>query len=366
MKVLVYPKDENPYQRLLYSKINKSVSITYLKNPTQSHTLGMFLLPFQLIYFRLNDYKIFHLHWVFMFQLPFKHPFFHNILFRIIFTIYFLLFISLIKLLGYRLVWTIHDLLPHENYFTNNELISIFLSKLSDAKIVHSQTTLQTMKKLGFNTTDTELIQIGNYIGAYKNNVSKQKARSLLNINKNDFVFGYFGKIEKYKGICTLVESFRSLKVVKTKLLIAGSCNNKNLKKYLINQAKENPNIILYMKYISDNQVQRYINCTDILVYPFTSITTSSSVILAMSFGKPVIAPLIGDIRDMPKNTGIYYHVTNNQSALSDLMRSVINNRNKITSMGKKAYQYIEKNTWDRSASLTFNLYQKQLNYTHI
>ncbi|MFA6570507.1 MAG: hypothetical protein WCT77_04645, partial [Bacteroidota bacterium] len=62
-KVLVYPKDPNPYQELLYSQLRSRCEIKYLENPTDSPIIGLIMLYLQSLYYRIKGYTIFHLHW---------------------------------------------------------------------------------------------------------------------------------------------------------------------------------------------------------------------------------------------------------------------------------------------------------------
>ena len=86
MKILVYPKDPNPYQELLYSELRSKIEVKYLENPTQSHTVGLFLLFLQVLGYRIKGFTIFHLHWVYPFRSPLKNLLFNNLLTRALFT----------------------------------------------------------------------------------------------------------------------------------------------------------------------------------------------------------------------------------------------------------------------------------------
>ena len=48
MKILVFPRDDNPYQSLLYDEMYRlGVRITYLGQGTPSHSLNILLLPLE-------------------------------------------------------------------------------------------------------------------------------------------------------------------------------------------------------------------------------------------------------------------------------------------------------------------------------
>jgi len=187
MKALVYPKDSNPYQELLYQPMQHYVDVKYLNSLTGSHTLNLLLLPIQIIYNRLLGFSIFHLHWSYLFVLPIKGTFW-----RVISTIYYFWILLLIRLLGYKIIWTVHNVLPHNQLFINDLLARKFLSKLSSIKIVHSKYTIEEMSSLGLDVNNVKVIPIGNYINVYQSNINRTKARKILNIGNKDFVFLHF------------------------------------------------------------------------------------------------------------------------------------------------------------------------------
>ncbi len=50
--------------------------------------------------------------------------------------------------------------------------------------------------------------------------------------------------------------------------------------------------------YVPDDRLDLFLNAADRVVLPYTEILTSGAAILAMSFGRPIIAPDRGALRD--------------------------------------------------------------------
>ncbi len=275
-------------------------------------------------------------------------------------TAWFYLFIFLIKAVGMKLVWTVHDVLPHENYFLNNSNVMKFLAASADRKIVHSNQTTKLMASLGFNTKSTSCVPIGSYGSLYKNTISKRKSLSILGLKYTDFVFGMFGKIEEYKNPLQLIMAFKNANIDNSALCIAGQCPNSELKEKMETAAGADTRIKLHLEFIDDDNVQMYLNAMDVLVYPFSDITTSSSVLLAMAFGKPVICPSIGDMRDYPDNTG-YYYFPNNFQNLVLMMKHVVRNQKEAKDRGKTAKNFSLSQSWDKAARLTKEIYSSLL-----
>lgn len=357
MKILVFPKDSNPYQELLYSELRSKIEVKYLENPMQSRTVGLFLLFPRVFYYRIKGFTIFHLHWVYPFSSPLKNWLFNNLFTKALFTFYFIFFIFFIKILRYRLVWTVHNIIPHKKKFINDIWVIKFLSKLSDSKIVHSKITLKEMKKMFIDTHSSYIIPHGNYTGEYPNNLDKKDARKKLDIKKDSFVFCFFGRIEIYKGIIELLNNFLCLKNKNSVLIIAGKCEDSDLKKRILDFKGYN-NIILHLDFIPDDMVQIFFNAADILVHPFRTITTSGSVILALSFGKPIICPKIGNLKELPKDVGFFYGPENKQGLLN-CMKKATENKDKLEEMEKNVIKYVKSLSWDKIANKTYDVYKK-------
>lgn len=353
-KVLIYPKDSNPYQGLLYGHMGQQIVATYLSGQTTSQTLNNLLLPFQIIYFRLRGYNIFHLHWAYPFIFPGS-----SYLAKFASTIYFQSILRFIKFCGFKIIWTVHNVLPHEPIFIDDIKARIYLSNIVDTKIIHSNVTKIEMKKYGLNTDNCVTIPIGNYQEIYPNTITKLQARKLFKISSTDFVFVFLSRIEPYKGIEKLLELFKQHKYPHTKLIIAGKCSDHKLKSYLQKYKKEN-NIIIVDNYIPVDEVQNYFNCADAGIFPFENITTSSGVLMSLSFGKSIIAPRIGNLIDLPKDVGIFYELTD-KNGLHNSIKYAINNKSTIEKLNQKALNYTNTLSWNNISDKTIFLYKKMV-----
>ncbi|MCD6460335.1 hypothetical protein J7L67_06675 [bacterium] len=100
-------------------------------------------------------------------------------------------------------------------------------------------------------------------------------------------------------------------------------------------------------------------NCADFVVLPFRKIFTSGSVMLALSFSKPVIVPAIGPITELlGKTKNILYNVSKENSLLDALTKAIGKD---AQSIGKKNYKLIKHLSWDYIAEKTDNVYKNAL-----
>ena len=359
IKVVVFPNADNPYQELLYNGLKKNFNATIkriVKSP--AYELPFLTLPFRLLWLKLLNYRIFHLHWTYGFvvqRISYRIP-------RVFYSAYFYFILFYLKLLKYKIVWTVHEPMPHEKEFANDLSARKVLSRLADAKIVHSAFAINEMKNLGLDIDNTHIIPHGNYMSVYKNQVSKNEARKYLGLDKDDFIFLFFGIIRGYKGIENLLPAFKRL--VKTrkniKLVIAGDIakDAKNLSKLIENYKKTlGQNLISNIGFIDDDKVQYYFNSADIVVLPFKKITTSGTAILALSFAKPVIAPKMACLNELPDNIGFFYK-PDERGALYKAMEKAIKNKRKLKIMDKNAFEYAKSLSWDKISEKTYRLFK--------
>ncbi len=355
IKVLIYPKEPNPYQELLYRRIReKGIPCKYFTSSfVEKHGFiyGIPSMPFRLLFKRLTGSNIFHLHWAYHFLIPIPGK-----IGRYLSSLYAIYFLFFVKLFGFKLVWTVHNIMPHENQFHNDKLIYNLFYALADAKIVHTEETIKRLADKGFDSKNTYVIEIGNYLGLYQNTISKEEARKKLEIDAKDYVFLFIGMVKKYKGIQDLLKTYSYLLGKKhlkdTKLIIAGKPFDTETTEFISNFAKEEPSILPTLKYIPDNELQVYLNACNSVVLPFKDITTTSSALLAFGFKRAVVAPLIGAITTFPQDTGYYYDKSEGLiKGLQDAYKNGTSNK------GENAFEYVKTLKWENSAEKTINLY---------
>jgi beta-1,4-mannosyltransferase len=203
------------------------------------------------------------------------------------------------------------------------------------------------------------VIPHGNYIHIYENVIDKMQARKQLRLNTEDIVYLYFGQIRPYKGTLELIDTFRKLDAPRTELLIAGSPYNNEIVEDILKRCNKNENIKTILKFIPDDEIQIYMNASDIVALPYKDILTSGAVMLAMSFGKPIIAPLIGCIPDVLDNEGGLLYNPSDDNGLLEAMRHALDAD--LIKMGKHNLELAKQLQWDDIAKRTYKIYQECL-----
>lgn len=347
MKVIFIPdyRQGNPYQKALAASLSKErVEVSF--DATSS--------LFSVLKSIKNSWKpdILHLHWIHLLLLASSKGK------TIVKSICFIAELVILRILGIKIVWTVHNIVNHEKRFSSLELfLTKFATRLFNIIIVHSQFAKNKVKKV-YQITDNSKIQViphGNYINNYKNIIDRIEARNKLKIDEKEIVFMYFGLIRPYKGVIELIGAFKELNVLQKKLLIVGKPCSDEIAKNILKRCNKNENIKIIFEFIPDNEIQIYMNAADVIALPYRDIITSGAVILAMSFGKPVIAPAIGCIPETLDREGSFLYGPSEKDGLIRAMRQVFDAD--LGKMGRHNFKLAKQLRWDKIAKKTYEVY---------
>lgn len=207
----------------------------------------------------------------------------------------FLADLSMAKRLVGKLVWTVHNRVSHESTRPSLELsVAKQIAKLADRLIVHSCANQEEISAVyGVSKSKIDSIPMGHYRDSYDATVEMSVARAELGLPLDGPLFFHFGMLRPYKGIEKLIRCWKEYyhSDVDGHLLIVGKCLDPDFENQLKRLAKGCPGILLKTEFIPDEQMHLYLSAATISVLPFSKVLNSSSIILAMSFDCPVIAP---------------------------------------------------------------------------
>lgn len=274
---------------------------------------------------------------------------------------FFCVKLRLLRLLGTKVVWTVHNLKSHEGKAKNMELaLAKGVAKASTGMIVHSPIAEQIVRR-EFSMQDAKKITCiphGNYIGVYPNTLSKEAARSRLGIPQDSLVLLFLGLIRPYKGVNDLVDQFRRLEAPNVRLIIAGKPISSEALTELEQRIGNDQGIQLIPGYVQDADLQLYFNCSDAVVYPYREVLTSGAVVLGMSFAKACVAPRIGCIPDYLDDQGAFLYEEGGGQALYQSLLSVLERRDQLAGMGEHNLSKAKLWDWSSISIRTSELYR--------
>lgn len=283
--VAAYPafsnKDKNPYNHLLYTNMN-DVDVV------EGGVLNIIYAD------------VLHFHWPELFlNHKKKHKFFGKM-------IILLLIIIIAKILRKKIVWTVHNLKPHENLYkkTSNFFYNNFYKICDGLLFLSEYSFLQAKNSWMRGGVFYKVIPHGNYSSVSANKIQKNSAKKLLGVPEDSFMYLYFGMIRRYKNVPKLINEFKKIKS-NSILYIAGNVvNDENLSREIKKSISGDDRIFSKIEYISDDYLNILLSACDVVVVPFSDVANSGSVIMALSYGKNVIAPKIGGLPELNNIVG--------------------------------------------------------------
>ncbi len=338
----------NPYQdelaKYLGSQGVKVEKVDFLKT------------VFNRILFRCYKPDILHLHWI--------QSFVNLKLVSLLRLVAFTCRLAIIRALGVRIVWTVHNLVPHEARYPKVDcLIRILVGRLAHALITHTKSARQEVVCTWHlrHRQKVFIIPHGNYIGCYENKIDRTTARNQLGIRNSKIVILFLGGIRPYKGVLQLIDAFKVLGDERTHLVIAGRPLNDQFTSAIRGKIQGCDNIKFVQGFIAENQIQVYMNASDIVVFPYRQILSSGAVILAMSFGRPCVAPALGCFRDILDASGAFLYDPNSGKGLVGAMSRATERRADLQHMGEHNRKLAEQWGWDSIAEMTLDVYRRCL-----
>jgi len=205
-----------------------------------------------------------------------------------------------------KLVWTVHNLLPHSVVHT--DLAEKYLQKFVvhvDGLIFLSNDSRDQFLQLYPQARNTafSIIPHMHYQYLYQE-MPRAMARAKFGISEQELVLLVFGKIRPHKGIEKFLTVMEYYKGESCRLLLAGSPGKKGtsveIQRYIVNH----PKTVALLRHIDDEEIPGIFAASDVVVLPYKNILNSGTALLALSLGRPVIAPALGSLPELQQQVG--------------------------------------------------------------
>lgn len=360
MRVLYVPYygDANEYQNLLTGAV--------AEDGVETVAGEMFLLFPLLRNYLGNDVDLIHFIWT--------HPFFivggytgSDLLDAVLSygrAVLFVVDLLAVRVLGARFVWTVHNRHNHERHHVRlDHAVSRLLARLVDEFTVECERAKREVVTLFDAPPDrVHVVPEGSYVGSYPDEVGKAEARDRLGVDEDAFLFVYFGQIREYKEVPALVRAFDALDAPDARLLVAGNPYTDAIEARVSDLVAETDGARAVLEFVPNEEVQLYMNAADVVTLPYREIMTSGSVLLAMSFGRAVVAPSLGCIPALVDEDGAFLYDRAKPDGLREAMRAARDaGPARLEQMGAANYEVASGLVWDEVGAETVGIYERAL-----
>lgn len=268
------------------------------------------------------------------------------------------------KLRGIPIVFTVHNVLPHEKHkFYLN--LTRFLFKLVDYFIVHTDTNVEQMVHYyKISRNNISRIPHGTLDFHIKEYINRNTLRHILGFDANHKVILFFGAIRPYKGLDTLLNSFsKILKLIpEARLLIAGKLWEKwHPYKTQIQSLGIDDYVATFLDYIPSGEVYRYFHSSDLVILPYHRFNSQSGVgTTAVAFRKPLIVTNVGGLPDLVSDRR-YVVPPKDTEALAKAIMDCLIDPVQLEAMSLSANTVSRNLSWTSIAKKTCEVYDKIL-----
>ncbi len=280
----------NPYQELLYARLGdvgaRAVPVRDLRQHLREAVADV-TAP--------GCPGCLHVHWTTPVLQPARGPFRAELVLREVTAL-----LEEYRARGGGLVWTVHNVLPHDGRHHWAEIrLGRLLADHADLVHVMSEATVDQVAPLyRLDPERTRVLPHPSYEGWYPADVAREQARTALGVGPEDRALLTLGTIKHYKGLDLLIDRFAALvaRDPALRLLVAGRPVRTIDAEALRERLAAIPAVTARLSHVPDAEVQVWMRSADLVVLPYRDVLNSGAFALAETFGLPVVAPRTGSL----------------------------------------------------------------------
>jgi len=233
-----------------------------------------------------------------------------------------LIFLRLLRRLQIPLVYTVHNVVPHEREDTPSGTRTAL--ELADRLICHTETSRDVLVN-EYRVPPRKIRVIPH--GTLSFDASKGDHESA---SDDDFVL-FAGNIRPYKGVDLLLEAWPHVleKVPAARLVIAGSGDSSYLREVEAAAARlPERSLRLLLGFVPSSEMAQLHRNATFVVFPYRRITQSGALLTAIAYGKPVVATRIpGFVETLEESEHALFSDPGDAEGLAQAMVTLLEDR---------------------------------------
>jgi beta-1,4-mannosyltransferase len=210
---------------------------------------------------------------------------------------------------GIRLMWTVHNVLPHETKYPDVEarLRRFMLGAADVVHVMHDSHVSLLWDAFGEKARRVVVAPHPSFAGAYPDWIDARGARATLGLPLGARVLVTFGQIRPYKGHLDFLAAFDQATSIDASLrwLVAGKVRDEAGTQQFLRRAATHPAVLVHPGFIPDQDVQLYLRAADAAVFPYLRSLNSGAVALTATFDLPVYASNGTHLADLMPATAV-------------------------------------------------------------
>jgi len=218
-----------------------------------------------------------------------------------------ILMLVFFRITGKKIVFTFHNAFPHgiKNVSLSNTMISL-LSKWSVKIVALCDYSKEILKEyISDEEVSRKMVVIppATYKGCYPED--SIDFRSQWGVSSDACIMTFIGSIQPYKNLELIIEAAKQHSEIY--FVLAGKVYGEDYHRQIESLSKGCANIIKLFRYIEDRELPALIRSSTFIITPYDKSSLNSGVaILAFTYGRTVICPEIGTIKQMGDLSHVY------------------------------------------------------------
>lgn len=197
--------------------------------------------------------------------------------------------LNFLKRNGKKIIWTWHNVEPHENVDDFDRQAQQLLARKADLVIFHSQLAEAMCRNAYDIDCQTVVMSHGNYKGVYPVPNDRMAVLVKLGLDPDIPIVGMLGNIRGYKGLDLAIDACVELGD-DIQFLCAGNVHPSFDWNTVVEKAAKLKYCKLIPEYISDQDFSDYLSVMDVLLLPYRKVTGSGALLASLTLGRGVVA----------------------------------------------------------------------------
>jgi glycosyltransferase involved in cell wall biosynthesis len=257
-----------------------------------------------------------------------------------------------------RVICIFDNVIPHETRLGDKMLTKYFVNSIHGA-VAMSQSVYDDLnlfnKIIPRNLSPHPLFD--NFGNGYKTETAIEK----LGLEKDFSYMLFFGFIRAYKGLDLLIEAFADVRLrnKNIKLIIAGEFYEDEAPYMeMIKQNNLEKEIIVFDRFINDEEVSLFFSAADLVVQPYKSATQSGVTQIAFHFEKPMLVTDVGGLKEIVPHGKCGYAVKPEAGDIAEAIIDYFENERKSLFI-ENVKEEKEKYSWSKMTASVFEVSKK-------
>ena len=260
--------------------------------------------------------------------------------------------VAVARALGARFAWTLHNVRPH-GAERRDPLRRRFARACVWLRVFAQSTVAQAASHFDLPPERFRVVPEGSYVGAYPAARPRQTPLTESEADAHRTLL-YVGLVKPYKGVVELIQAFTTIAEARGwRLLIRGAAKDAGYARAVRERCARHPDVTFVEGFVDVDDLPDVFAEADLVAAPFRRIDNSGSVIMAMGYAKPVVAPAAGSVAErLRQQRELLFALGDDASMREVLAKALTLDTDALDALGKANRLALEQHRWEDFAEV--------------